>query len=143
MRENPAQAEGQSNCAELFLTQLYTTNCQDRYGNWLEDTREETGEEALSAAMERYYDSLAGLAAEELLDKLQANREPMKYDKLDWENGTEWKVEQVLLEPADEKGRQKFSVERKQGSGAETDRREGVIGVDAATGKVNYFWEKK
>jgi hypothetical protein len=140
--QDSGEAKSQVNCAEQFLTQFYSANDQNRYGKWLEDTAGETEEKALSAAAERYYDSLADLATEELMDKLQANREPMKYDKFNWENGIDWNVEQVLLEPADEKGRQKFSVERTQGSGAEPDTREGVIGADAE-GKVNYFWEKK
>jgi hypothetical protein len=141
--QDSGDAKFQVNCAEQFLTQFYTTNYQDRYGKWLEDTAGETEEKVLSAAMERYYDSLRDLATEELMDTLQANREPMKYDKLCWEEGNDWSVEKLVLEAEDENARQKFSVERSKSSRGGNDKREGVIGLDAETGKVNYFWEKK
>lgn len=133
---------GEEGTVKTFLTQFYTTNYHNRYDRFQDATEEETGERELQRITQRYYGSIAGLVTDKLLDKLQANREPIKYDKLYWEDGTAWGVVKVTLEPKDENGRMKYQVLLKKDiSSREQETREGVIGLDAETGLVNYFWE--
>ena len=56
--------------AKQFLEQIFTSNYEERYTNFLEDEDLET-----------YYKTFSNCTSQECIEELQQNRIPMKYDK--------------------------------------------------------------
>ena len=94
-----AQNESSSQeISEQFLEQIFTSNYENRYTEFLEDEDIET-----------YYQAFSNCVSQECIEKLQQNRIPIKYDKEAYEKNISYVVSDIAL-TFDEIGTGNFEV---------------------------------
>lgn len=119
-------AQTNTDTAEEFLTNYYTSDYEGRYSSASD-----------AQAYGETYDAIFGaLVSEDVLESLKANRTPYKYDKLCAEKGVETVVKEVALEGGGETYTYTVTVDL---NGESVDF-SGQIELDR-DGKVSYFHE--
>ncbi len=83
---------------EKFLNQLFTSNYENRYTEFLADND-----------IDKYYDTFSKYTSQECLEKLEQDRMPIKYDKEAQKDNVFLSVSDIKIE-FDEKGVGQFEV---------------------------------
>ena len=135
--ENDVTSMSPEDTIIAFVTSFYTTNKDNRYTTLFATMQEEDDEENLNAAIDTYFQEFASITDSSLLEKMQDNRIPVKYDSL-FENDPVT-VDSVELTYDENTGHHNFTVSAHNESGDLS--YSGQIGIDE-TGLVDYFWER-
>lgn len=117
--------------AQAFLEEFFALDKGQRYSGLQESDLLE---------LDAYYQPLASLATEEVIEKLTADRMPVKYDKIVAENETQAAVTDVLITPY-EGDSYEYQVSLEVGNAGDrtTGTVSGQISVDE-DGKVRHFY---
>lgn len=131
-------AERDENISKQFLEMVYTSNMNQRYDTFVEESAVEASELEGIAAV--YYQGFEELVTEDYLETMKANRIPLSYDKSAAEQGVEVTVSEIVLEE-EMKGSYKYSVTLKveQPEQVIEEIRVGQIQTNEDDGKIIYF----
>ena len=77
---------------DQFLDILFSYNYAGRYETFLEETKELKSEEQMQEAVDHYYAVYKDLVNEEVLHQLIEDREPLKYDRKAFDEGSSFRL---------------------------------------------------
>ena len=77
---------------DKFLDIFFTYNYAGRYETFLKETKDIQSEEQMAEAINHYYAAFDDIVDESVLQQLKENREPLKYDKRAYKEGSSFKL---------------------------------------------------
>lgn len=110
---------------DSFLTEVFTSDFEDRYTHFLEDND-----------VDKYYDTFSDYASNNCIEAMSRDRTPLKYDKKAWEESIQKTVSGVTCR-LDKNGKGEFEVtlEYEQEGEKEEEKATGQISLAEKDGK--------